>query len=63
MLTTFLMWFAVASLAGAAGGAATGVKIGGQAMGYEMAALMGGFFGISAVAPAAVVALLVLGLR
>lgn len=62
MMTSVLMCIAAVA-AGAAGGAATGVKIGGSAMGNEIAALMGGFFGLSAVAPAAVVAVLVHGLR
>jgi hypothetical protein len=62
MMTSVLMCLA-AVVAGAAGGAATGVKIGGQAMGNETAALMGGLFGISAVVPAAVFAALVHGLR
>jgi hypothetical protein len=61
MMTSVLMCLA-AVLAGAAGGAATGVKIGGEAMGNQIAACMGGFFGLSAVVPAAVVAVLIRGL-
>ncbi len=58
------VWMIVAAAAaGAAGGAATGVRIGGQAMGNQIAAVMGGFFGLSAVVPAAVVATLIHGLR
>ena len=45
--------------AGAAGGAAVGVKIGGAALGNDIAAAMGGLFGLSAVAPAAVLAALI----
>jgi hypothetical protein len=36
-----------------------GVKIGGEAMGHQIAALMGSFFGLSTVVPAAVLAALV----
>lgn len=62
MMTLTLMSLA-GMLAGVAGGAATGVRIGGEVMGNETAALMGGFFGLSAVAPAAVLAALIHGLR
>jgi len=62
MMTSVLMGLA-AIVAGAAGGAAAGVKIGGDAMGNETAALMGGVFALSAVVPAAVVAALIHGLR
>jgi hypothetical protein len=63
MMMNFVYWFFAAAVAGALGGAATGVKIGGRAMGNDLAALMGGFFGISAVAPAAILVLLVNFLR
>lgn len=42
------------------GGAASGLKIGAEALGRELAALMGAFFGPTAVLPAVVVGLLVL---
>jgi hypothetical protein len=58
MMTSLLMCFA-AIVAGGAGGAATGVKLGGEAMGNETAALMGCVFGLSAVVPAALVATLI----
>jgi hypothetical protein len=58
MMMNFVYWFLAAAIAGALGGAATGVKIGGRAMGNDLAAMMGGFFGISAVAPAAILVLL-----
>jgi hypothetical protein len=61
MMTSVLMCLA-AVLAGAAGGAAAGVRIGGAAMGNDIAALMGGFFGLSAVVPAAVIAVVIHGL-
>lgn len=60
---TLLLMFLAGLAAGAAGGAAVGVKIGGAAMGNDIAALMGGFFGLSAVAPAAVLTTLFHGLR
>ena len=58
-----VLMIVAAALAGAAGGAATGVKIGGQAMGNQIAAVMGGFFGLSAVVPAAFVAVLIHSMR
>lgn len=42
------------------GGAASGLKIGADALGRELAALMGAFFGPTAVLPAVVVGLAVL---
>jgi hypothetical protein len=63
MMMNFVYWFLAAAVAGALGGAACGVKIGGRAMGNDLAALMGGFFGVSAVAPAAALVLLVNLLR
>lgn len=61
MMTSVLMCLAAVA-AGAAGGALSGMKIGGEAMGRQTAAVMGGFFGLSAVVPAAVVAALIHGL-
>lgn len=58
MMTSVLLCLAAVA-AGAAGGAAAGVKIGGEAMGNDVAALMGGLFGLSAVVPAALVAVVV----
>ena len=43
-----------------AGGALTGVRIGAAALGRELAALMGAFFGPTAVLPASIVGLGVL---
>ena len=42
------------------GGAASGLKIGTEALGRELAALMGAFFGPTAALPACLVGLLVL---
>jgi hypothetical protein len=43
-----------------AGGAITGMKIGADALGKELAAMMGAFYGPTAVLPAAAVGLAVL---
>lgn len=43
-----------------AAGAASGIKIGAEALGKELAAMMGAFYGPTAVLPAAVVGLAVL---
>jgi hypothetical protein len=42
------------------GGAASGLKIGADALGKELAALMGAFFGPTAALPAVIVGLVVL---
>jgi len=44
------------------GGAIAGVKLGGEHLGKDLAALMGAFFGPSAVLPAVIVGLIVLGM-
>ena len=62
-MTHAILMCLLATVCGTAGGAFTGIKIGGDAMGNEMAALMGGFFGLSAVLPAAVVLAVVQALR
>jgi putative effector of murein hydrolase LrgA (UPF0299 family) len=41
-------------------GAASGVRIGGEALGKELAALMGAFFGPTAVLPATLLGLAIL---
>jgi hypothetical protein len=56
MLITLLFLLAAAA-AGAVGGAAAGVKLGGETMGNQTAGLMGAFFALSAVVPGAMVAL------
>ena len=63
MVLSMFLWFVAAVVAGAVGGAATGVKIGGAAMGNEVAALMGTFFGLAAVVPAALVSIFVHAFR
>jgi hypothetical protein len=52
--------FMLALLLALAAGALTGVKIGAQSMGGQLAAMMGAFFGPTAVVPAALVGLGVL---
>jgi hypothetical protein len=56
-LLTLIGLLALALVLALAGGALTGLKIGGEALGKELAALMGAFFGPTAVLPAAVVGL------
>lgn len=51
---------ALALVLALAAGAITGLKIGAEALGKELAALMGAFYGPTAVMPAAVVGLAVL---
>jgi hypothetical protein len=56
-LLTLIGLLALALVLALAGGALTGLKIGADALGKELAALMGAFFGPTAVLPAAVVGL------
>lgn len=58
--TTLLGLLLLALLLALVGGAVTGLKIGADALGRELAALMGAFFGPTAALPACVVGLLVL---
>jgi hypothetical protein len=51
---------ALALMLALVGGAATGVRIGADVLGRELAALMGAFFGPTAVLPASIVGLGVL---
>ena len=51
---------ALALVLALAAGAAAGLKIGAEALGKELAALMGAFYGPTAVMPAAVIGLAVL---
>lgn len=51
---------ALALVLALAAGAASGMKIGAEALGKELAALMGAFYGPTAVLPAAVIGLAVL---
>lgn len=51
---------ALALVLALAAGAVSGLKIGAEALGKELAALMGAFYGPTAVLPAAVIGLAVL---
>lgn len=52
-------WIVLALVLALGAGAASGVKIGAEALGKELAALMGAFFGPTAALPAVVVGLVV----
>lgn len=52
--------FALALLLALAAGAASGLRIGAQALGKELAAMMGAFFGPTAVLPATLLGLAIL---
>jgi hypothetical protein len=52
--------FALALVLALAAGAASGIRIGAEALGKELAAMMGAFYGPTAVLPAALVGLAVL---
>lgn len=56
-LPQLLQLLALALVLGIAGGAAAGVRLAGKDLGNALAAMMGGFFGPTAVAPAAAVGL------
>lgn len=60
--TTALALFALALPLALIGGAASGLKLGAEALGRELAALMGALFGPTAVLPAVLVGLVVLAL-
>jgi hypothetical protein len=51
---------ALALVVAVAAGAASGVKIGAEALGKELAAMMGAFYGPTAVLPAAALGLAIL---
>jgi hypothetical protein len=59
-LSTLIGLLALAVVLALVGGAATGLRIGAAALGKELAALMGAFFGPTAVLPASIVGLGVL---
>jgi hypothetical protein len=52
--------FALALALALAAGAASGIRIGAEALGKDLAAMMGAFYGPTAVLPAALVGLAVL---
>ena len=57
---TLIWFFAIALVFGALGGAIGGILVGGKALGYELAALMGSFFGPIASVPGVLIGLLIL---
>jgi len=59
-LITCVLWYGIALAIGAAGGAIGGMIVGGQHMGYELAAMLGAFFGPMAAAPGVLLALIIL---
>lgn len=62
LIVHYLILLIIAFVVSAAAGAATGVVLAGKDLGNELAALMGGMFGPTAVVPAVVAGLLVLHL-
>ena len=61
-LTTGLLWQVVAIVLSIVGGAIAGVRLAGKDLGNELAAMMGGMFGPTAVVPAVLLGLIVLAL-
>lgn len=59
-VTSLLSLFLLALVLALAAGAISGMKIGAEALGKELAAMMGAFYGPTAVLPAAVVGLVIL---
>jgi len=59
-LITGILWYIIALVIGAIGGAVGGMIVGGKHMGYELAAMMGCFFGPMAAAPGVLIALIIL---
>jgi hypothetical protein len=59
---TAMVFLGIALVLSVAGGAAAGIALAGKDLGHQLAALMGGMFGPTAVLPAAVIGLVVLRL-
>jgi hypothetical protein len=59
-LTTLLGLIALGLVLALVAGAASGVKIGAEALGKELAAMMGAFYGPTAALPAVLLGLLIL---
>ena len=55
-----VLLFVIAVIFGAIGGAIGGILVGGKALGYELAGLMGSFFGPMASVPGVLIGLLIL---
>ncbi len=54
------VWLFLALLFGLAGGAIGGLKVGGEALGKQLAMLMGAFYGPFAALPGIIVAMIIL---
>lgn len=61
-LLTAIELLVLAAMLAAVGGAAMGVKIGGEFLGKELAAMMGAFFGPASVLPATLIGIILLAL-
>lgn len=59
-LMTGFVWFLVAIALSMVGGAIGGMILAGKDLGYELAALLGGFFGPTGVIPGIILGLIVL---
>ena len=61
-LLTAIELLVLATVLSAAAGVVTGVKVGGEFLGKELAALMGAFYGPVSVIPAALVGIVIFAL-
>ena len=61
-ILTAIGLLALAAVLAVIGGALTGVKIAGKYMGNDLAAMLGGCFGPTAVVPATIIGLIILDL-
>lgn len=61
-VVTIVIWTVLALILSVAGGAAAGLKLAGESLGNELAALMGGMFGPTGAVPGILVGLVVLAL-
>lgn len=59
---TIVIWTGLALLLSIAGGALMGIKLAGQNLGNDLAALMGAMFGPTAAVPGVLIGLMVLAL-
>ncbi len=61
-ILTAIELLVLATVLSAAAGIVTGIKVGGEFLGKELAALMGAFYGPIAVIPAALLGVLIFGM-
>ncbi|ARV60652.1 hypothetical protein BZZ01_20370 [Nostocales cyanobacterium HT-58-2] len=61
-LMTGFVWFLVATALSMVGGAIGGMILAGKDLGYQLAALLGGFFGPAGVIPGIILGLIVLNM-